>query len=89
MPRVNLARKTYAKRDFAMIVPGRLKQLGITQAQIAKQMGIKQSTFSRKLSAFSFDYDELVELIDALKLESRDVYYFMTGLRGERNEDTI
>lgn len=84
MPRVNLSRKEYARRDFAMIVPGRLKQLGITQEQIASLMGIQQSTFSKKLKAFNFSYDEIVKLIEALKLENEEIIYFMTGRRGNR-----
>lgn len=66
MPRVILNKRKYKSTDFRKWLIGELKVRKISQAEVGKWYGIKQSAVSQKISRCDFDFSDLVILFDNL-----------------------
>ena len=60
----------------ANLIRARIVELGMKQAQVAAQMNMSAKTFSIKMKNGKFGLDEADRMIDILKLEQPERYFF-------------
>ena len=60
----------------ANLIKARIVELGMTQEQTAKQMGITQKTFSTKIKTGKLGLDEAEKLIGLLNINDPERYFF-------------
>ncbi len=77
MPRVRLKAKDYARSDFQAWIRQAMKEEKATCEQMGLLIGVSASQFSRKLSGMSFNYNELVKILDRLDCPPTKTIYFM------------
>ncbi len=54
---------------------------GLTQARVARLIGVSESTFSRKMKKGTFGIDEANKMIDALQIENpSQIFFAQNGL---------
>lgn len=66
MPRVNLNKKKYLMRDFCEWIRGKMLHK-YTETDVARELGITQQGFSKKLKNCTFSFEEVVTLLDFFK----------------------
>lgn len=54
----------------------RIIEQGMTQAQLAKEIGISEKTFSLKINSGKFGLDEAEKMIKILKISEPEKYFF-------------
>lgn len=66
MPRIAIKKKQYKISDLSKFVVGEMYAQDVTQEEMARHMGITQSTFSYKLKHNAFSYGDLLTIFDVL-----------------------
>lgn len=77
MPRIKQFKKQYMAKDFPVWVIGTMRVLGITQKQLAEELGITQPTLSYKLKNCQFEYVELLTIFQTLKADDSTIVRLM------------
>ena len=54
----------------------RIVELGMTQKQVAEKIGMSEKTFSVKMNNGKVGLDEADKMIEVLKIEQPDKYFF-------------
>ena len=57
-------------------IRARIVELGMTQEQVAAKIGMSKKTFSLKMKSGKFGLDEADRMIDVLKIEQPEKYFF-------------
>lgn len=57
-------------------IRARIVELGMNQKQVAAQIGMSEKTFSIKMNNGKFGLDEADKMIEVLKIEKPDNYFF-------------
>ena len=57
-------------------IRGRITEMGMTQQQVAAEIGMSAKTFSIKMNNGKFGLDEAQRMIDVLKIEKPEQYFF-------------
>lgn len=60
----------------ANLIRAKIVENGMTQQQVAKEIGISAKTFCEKMKTGKFGLDEADELIRVLKIEDPERYFF-------------
>ena len=60
----------------ANLIRAKIVEKGMTQEQVAKEMGISAKTFSQKMKSGRFGLHEAEKMIEILKIEDPDKYFF-------------
>lgn len=60
----------------ANLIRARIVELGMTQAQVAAQMKMSPKTFSIKMNNGKFGLDEADRMIEILRIEKPERYFF-------------
>ena len=82
MPRVYLTKQDELNSRLVALIYGTMKVKHVTQARIAKRLGISQPAFSKKLKKGQFNHWELVSVFDELELEDSQILSVMRERRG-------
>lgn len=72
MPRVNLNKKKYLMRDFCEWIRGKMLHK-YTESDVAKVLGISQQGFSKKLKNCTFNFDDIVTLLDFFQATDEEI----------------
>ena len=64
------------KRINANKIRGRIVEMGMTQKQVAEEIGMSEKTFSIKMNNGKFGLDEADRIIKVLKIEQPEKYFF-------------
>lgn len=67
--------------DYSKLL-GRMRELNISQAVLAKQIGLSESQFNRKLKGvYCFTQNEIFKICEALSIVHEDItIYFFTPI---------
>jgi transcriptional regulator with XRE-family HTH domain len=57
-------------------IRARIVELGLTQKQVAEMIGISEKTFSVKMNNGKFGLDEADKMIEVLKIDKPEKYFF-------------
>lgn len=57
-------------------IRARIVELGMNQKQVAAQIGMSEKTFSIKMNNGKFGLDEADKMIEVLKIDKPDNYFF-------------
>lgn len=57
-------------------IRARIMELGMTQKQVAKEIGMAEKTFSIKMNNGKFGLDEADRMIEILKIDKPNDYFF-------------
>lgn len=57
-------------------IRARIVEMGMTQKQVAEKIGISEKTFSIKMNNGKFGLDEAEKIIQVLKIEKPEQYFF-------------
>lgn len=60
----------------ANLIKAKIVENGMTQAQVAEKIGMCSKTFSLKMASGKFGLDEADKMIDLLKIEDPQKYFF-------------
>ena len=77
MPRVYLTKQDELNNKLVALIYGTMKVKHVSQARIARRLGISQPAFSKKLKKGQFTYWELVNIFDELELEDNQILSVM------------
>lgn len=77
MPRVNLNKMKYKKKDLSDWVRGQLRCKGLTQQDVCESLDCSQQAISYKLKNCSFSYEELVKVLNMLEADDQTILKFM------------
>lgn len=58
------------------LIKAKITEKGLTQAEVAKQIGMTAKTFSIKMSTGKFGLDEADKMIRLLNIENPERYFF-------------
>lgn len=87
MPRVSINRKQYKIKDLAGWIEGRMHSKGLKQEDVARELGISQSSLSARLNpktyeknkrADPFKYGDLLVLFKLLEVTQEEKEQLMT-----------
>lgn len=81
MPRVTLYADKYIEFDAVSFVEGKTRERKLTDTDIAKEIGITQSSYSnrKRKGKMNFNYLELVKIIKKLQLTDEEIVKLMRG----------
>ena len=81
MPRVTLYQDKYIESDAVAFIRGKTRQKGLTDTDIAHEIGITQSSYSnrKRKGKMNFNYLELVKIIKRLELTDEEIAKLMRG----------
>ena len=65
------------------MIRAKIMENGMTQAEVAKRIGMAPKTFSVKMSTGKFGLDEADKMIDLLKIEKPELYFFAKEVTSE------
>lgn len=65
------------------LIKAKITENGMTQAQVAKEIGMSPKTFSIKMSSGKFGLDEADKMISLLKIEKPELYFFADDVTSE------
>lgn len=82
MPRVYLSEEERLSAKLSSWIYGEMKIQGISQAQLARELGMSQQNISWKLKHRSFSFTDFANLVKALKPEPDEIMRLL-GSRGE------
>lgn len=60
----------------ANMLRAKIVENGMTQREVAKQIGVSEKTFSLKMNNGKFGLDEAEKMIDLLKIENPNSIFF-------------
>lgn len=55
---------------------GKIVENGLTSAQVAKEIGLSESTFSRKLNSGDFGIEDAAKMIELLNIQNPAEIFF-------------
>lgn len=73
MPRVTIKKQQYMVSDLNRFIREKMYEKKITQAHMAKLLGIAQSSFSVKLRDSAFNYIQLIKIFKELKASDEEI----------------
>ncbi len=73
MPRIRAYRKKYMLSDFSEWVVGRMKKIGLTQAQMGEKIGLSQSAFCQKLRQNKFTLSDAMTILKELQATDEEI----------------
>lgn len=68
-------------------IRARIVELGMTQQQVAEKIGMSAKTFSLKMNNGKFGLDEAERMIDVLKIEKPEPYFFAEEVTSQVTEE--
>ena len=77
MPRVTIKKKEYKVSDFSKWIVGKMYEQGLTQADLAKMIGITQPSFYNRLKKGLFSYSDMLILFKELKVSDSEILTLM------------
>lgn len=77
MPRVAINRKKYMISDLSQWIAGRMYAMKIKQEEMGELIGINQASFSKRLKAGKFYYDDLLSILKHLKATDEEILRLM------------
>ena len=77
MPRVTIKKKEYKVSDFSKWIVGKMYEKELTQADLAKMIGITQPAFSNRLKKGLFSYSDMLILFKELKVSDSEILTLM------------
>ncbi|MBQ7556890.1 MAG: helix-turn-helix transcriptional regulator [Lachnospiraceae bacterium] len=60
----------------ANLIRAKIVENGLTQAQVAEKLGMSKKTFSVKMNHGKFGLDEAQKMIEILKIDKPEKYFF-------------
>ena len=57
-------------------IRARIVEMGMTQQQVAEQIGMSAKTFSVKMNTGKFGLDEAYRMVKVLKIDEPNAYFF-------------
>ena len=60
----------------ANLIRAKIAELGMTQQQVAAEIGMSKKTFSVKMNNGKFGLDEAEKIIKVLKIDKPEKYFF-------------
>lgn len=60
----------------ANLIRAKIVENGLTQAQVAEKLGMSKKTFSVKMNNGKFGLDEAQKMIEILKIDKPEKYFF-------------
>lgn len=82
MSKVYITENRYLSSKLSAWVIGEMKIQGISQSQMAKQMGISQQALSRKLNKYTFSFEDFLDFVKILKPQEIEIIRLVKGVRG-------
>lgn len=81
MPRVSINKDKYIEADAVAFIRGKTRQQGLTDTDIAHEIGITQSSYSNRVrkKKMQFDFMELLKIIQRLELTDEEIVKLMRG----------
>lgn len=81
MPRVHINKDKYIEADAVAFIRGKTKEQGLTDTDIAHEIGITQSSYSNRVrkKKMQFDYMDLFKIIQRLELTDEEIIKLMRG----------
>ena len=65
---------------------GKMREMNISQASLAKQIGLSESQFNRKLKGvYCFTQDEIFKMCEALDIRPNEIDLYFFTLKVEKN----
>ena len=61
-------------------IRGRIAEMGMTQKQVAEEIGMPEKTFSIKMNNGKFGLDEADRIIKVLNIEQPEKYFFTSDV---------
>ena len=58
------------------LIRAKIAEKGMTQAQVAKEIGMTPKTFSIKMNSGKFGLDEADKMISLLEIDRPELYFF-------------
>ena len=68
-------------------IRARIVEMGLTQQQVAEKIGMSAKTFSLKMNSGKFGLDEAERMIEVLKIEKPEPYFFAEAVTCEATEE--
>ena len=68
-------------------IRGRIVELEMTQQQVAAMIGMNKKTFSLKMKSGKFGLDEAEKLIEVLKIDKPEKYFFANEVTSEATQE--
>ena len=65
------------------LIRAKIVENGLTQAQVAKAIGMSPKTFSLKMNSGKFGLDEADKMISLLKIDKPESYFFTKEVTSE------
>lgn len=59
---------------------GKIAEKGLTQAAVAKEIGMSETTFSRKMKSGKFGLDDAEKMISVLSINNPSDIFFASGV---------
>lgn len=81
MPRVTLYQDKYIESDAVAFIRGKTRERGLTDTDIAHEIGITQSSYSNRVRSkkMKFDYMDMFKIIKRLELTDEEIVKLMRG----------
>lgn len=81
MPRVLLYQDKYIEADAVAFIRGKTKERGLTDTEMAHEIGITQSSYSNRVrkKKMQFNFMELFKIIQRLELTDEEIVKLMRG----------
>lgn len=67
----------------ANLIRAKIAEKGMTQAQVAKEIGLSAKTFSIKMNSGKFGLDEADKMINLLNIERPELYFFASEVTSQ------
>lgn len=77
MPRIKSRKKIYMQNDIGAWISGKMREKKLTQADIARCIGITQQAFGRKLKKSQFTYGDLLTIFQVMEIADADILKLM------------
>lgn len=81
MPRVSINQNKYIEADAVAFIRGKTREQGLTDTDIAREIGITQSSYSNRVRSkkMKFDFMDLFKIIKRLELTDEEIVRLMRG----------
>lgn len=77
MPRISAKKKTYMVSDLSKWIAGKMYELNLTQADLARIFGISQPAFSNRMKKGLFNYGDMLTLLKELHATDEEILRLM------------
>lgn len=73
MPRVRIKKENFMVSDLRNLIRGKAKTMKISQGQIAAELHITQSAYSKRLENMTFDASDLIKIFHLLDFTEEEI----------------